>query len=101
MSQTKLTGKQKRYLRGLAHSMKPLVQVGKLGVSEALCQQVDTSLTAHELIKVKLLESYPEDVRTCAEQISIQTQSQVVQTIGKTMILYRAHPEEPVIILPN
>ncbi|MBF0277894.1 MAG: ribosome assembly RNA-binding protein YhbY [SAR324 cluster bacterium] len=100
MTRESLTGKQKRYLRKLAHLMKPVVTVGKSGLSEALYQQIDQCLLEHELIKIKVLESSSLEKRECSQQISEHTQSHVAQLIGRIMVLYRAHPEEPVIQLP-
>ena len=95
-----LTGKQKRYLRKLAHLIKPIVSVGKSGLSEALYQQIDHCLLEHELIKIKILESCPTDKKECSQQISHHTQAHVAQLIGRTVVLYRSHPEDPVIQLP-
>lgn len=95
-----MTGKQKRHLKGLAHSLKPLVNIGKQGISEEFSKQIDKCLLDHELIKVKILESCPLDKKTCAQQLSEASLAEVVQLIGKTIILYRPHPEEPVIKLP-
>jgi len=100
MALQSLTGKQKRYLRKLAHLMKPLVTVGKNGLSEALYQQIDQCLQEHELIKIKVLEAAPLDKKNCSQQISHHTQSHIAQVIGRTLVMYRAHPEEPVIQLP-
>lgn len=96
-----LTGKQKRYLRGMAHSMKPLVSVGKSGLSENLYEQIDQCLTEHELIKIKILESCPTEKKACSQEISLHTQSHVAQIIGRTLVLYRSHPKKPVIQLPK
>ena len=100
MALESLTGKQKRYLRKLAHLMKPVVIVGKGGLSKALYQQIDQCLLEHELIKIKVLESSSLDKKECSQKISHQTQSHIAQIIGRTLVLYRAHPEEPVIQLP-
>ncbi len=100
MALQSLTGKQKRYLRKLAHLMKPLVTVGKGGLSEAVYQKIDQCLLEHELIKIKVLEASPLDKKNCSEQISHYTQSHIAQIIGRTLVIYRAHPEEPVIQLP-
>ena len=96
-----LTGKQKRYLRGLAHPMKPLVSVGKSGLSKELYQEIDQCLWAHELIKVKILESCPTEKKACSQEISHHTQSHVAQIIGRTLVLYRSHPKKPRIALPQ
>jgi RNA-binding protein len=95
-----LTGKQRRHLRALAHPLKPLVQVGKGGIDDGLVAAVDQALTDHELIKVKVDESAGMDRHEAAESLAAKTKSQVAQVLGNTVLLYRAHPEEPTIKLP-
>lgn len=93
--ETTLTAQQKKTLKSMAHALKPLVQIGKQGLSEKLIQQVDQALLNHELIKVKILEACPLGKQECAEELSAATQSHVVQIIGRTLVMFRAHPEEP------
>lgn len=95
-----LNGKQKRHLRGLAHHLNPVVTIGKSGVTSGLIEQLNLSLEDHELIKVKLLESCPQDKTECAQQVQSQTQASLVQSIGRVLVLYRARKEKPVIELP-
>ncbi len=95
-----LTGKQRRYLRQLAHPMKPIINIGKNGLTETLYEQIDSCLLQHELIKIKVLESCPVDKKECSQEISDRTQSHIAQLIGRTIVLYREKPEEPVIQLP-
>ncbi len=95
-----MNGKQKRYLRGLAHSLKPLLQIGKSGLSEPFLKELEASLDRHELLKVKVLEEAPEDKKSCAAQLDGWQGIAVVQSMGKTLTLYRPHPDEPVIQLP-
>lgn len=85
-----LTGKQKRYLRGEAHHLNAIFQVGKDGVGANQVKGISEALESQELIKVKLLESCPDDVNTVALEISVQTKSEVVQTIGRTIVFYKA-----------
>lgn len=85
-----LTGKQKRYLRSEAHHLNAIFQVGKEGVSSNQAKGILDALESQELIKVKLLESCPDDVHTVALEISVQTKSEVVQIIGHTIVLYKA-----------
>ena len=101
MIQEPLTGRQKRYLRALAHLMNPLVSVGKNGLSQSLYEQIEQCLLEHELIKIKVLNSCPTDKKECSQLISMHTHSHVAQIIGRTLLLYRAHPDEPVIQLPQ
>ena len=84
-----LTSKQRAYLRGLANAMDAIVHVGKSGLADTTVKQTDDALTARELIKGKVLETAPE------------VGAEVVMTIGRTFVLYRRHPEEPVIMLPR
>lgn len=96
-----LRGKQRRYLRGLGHHLDPVVLVGKEGVSDGLVGAADAALVTHELIKVRLGESAGEDRHGLAEELAARTQSELVQVLGRTALLYRARPEEPTIRLPD
>jgi RNA-binding protein len=92
-----LTGKQRKSLRGRAHALRPLVLVGQGGVSDSVVRSVDDALTAHELVKVRLHE--PEDKRADAETLAERTGAALCGLVGHTVILYRPHPEKPVIVL--
>ncbi|MDH4224076.1 MAG: ribosome assembly RNA-binding protein YhbY [Deltaproteobacteria bacterium] len=96
-----LTGKQKRFLRSLGHGLKPMVNLGKQGINPAVVRQVGESLTAHELIKIKVMENCPLDRDAAAGIISTETGAVLVQTIGRTLLMYRPHPEQPEITLPG
>ncbi len=100
-NQRTLTGKQARYLRGLGHSLKPLLQVGKAGITKSFMFQVGSALETHELIKVKLIKSAPEDVKEAGAKLSAGVPCQVAQTIGKTLLLYRQRSENPTIVIPS
>ena len=95
-----LTGKQRRHLRALAHPLKPLVQVGKGGIDDGLVAAVDQALADHELIKVKILETAELDRHDAADALADKTGSEVAQVLGRTILLYRARPEDPAITLP-
>ena len=94
-----MEGYQRKYLRGLAHDLKPIVQVGHSGVTAAVERAVDAALTDHELIKVRMHE--PEDKRALAAQLAAATAGEVCGLVGHTVILYRRHPKEPAIVLPE
>lgn len=96
-----LTGKQKRFLRALAHPLSAIVQVGKEGVTEAVVAATDAALKQHELIKVKLGSETPEDRHDAADALSNQTGSELAQVVGRTIILYRKHAKKPLIVLPT
>ena len=95
-----LTGKQRRHLRALGHKLTPVVQVGKDGIDDGLVAAIDQALTDHELIKIKVGENAGLDRQDAAEAIASKTRSEVAQVLGNTVLLYRAHPDEPAIELP-
>ena len=97
-----LTAKQKQYLRGLAHAQKPLVQIGaKKGIGETVIEQIKAQLLAHELLKIRFnTESAVEPEEVLAD-ILLQTESQLVQHSGRTLVLYRRRQFKPAIELPK
>ena len=94
-----LDGAQRRQLRGLAHPLKPVVIIGEGGLSEAVLRALDEALTSHELVKVRLRQ--PEDKKAVAQHLAERTDAALCGVVGHTVILYRAHPDEPVIRLPK
>ena len=90
-----LTPKQIKYLRGLGHKLNPLVLIGKEGLNASLLQAVETELHNHELIKVKIGTNSSVDKKDAAAAIPEATRSELVQLIGKTLLLYRANPQKP------
>jgi RNA-binding protein len=84
----KMKGSARKYLRSLAHHLKPVVIVGKNGVSAQLISSVDLALKDHELIKVKFGE-FKEAKKEISEDIAKATKSEVVGIIGNIVILYR------------
>ena len=95
-----LKGKQKRYLRGLGHSLDPVVTIGKHELSERLIAETDAALAHHELIKVRMLDSTLLDRHEAAESLAAACAAEVAQVLGRTFLLYRKG-EEPSIILPD
>jgi RNA-binding protein len=95
-----MNGKQRRFLRGLGHALEPVVQVGKEGVTDGVTAALDEALLQHELVKVKLGANTPEDRHEAATELAARTSSELVQVLGKAVLLYKAHPEEPRIELP-
>ena len=96
-----LTSKQRAFLRSQAHALKPVLQVGAEGLSEAVLKAVEEAFHTRELLKVKVLESAPENAKTTAARISESLKGvHVPQVIGRTVVLYRPDPEEPSIKLP-
>ena len=95
-----LTGKQKRFLRSRAHHLKPIFQVGKIGVNENMIIQVNEALEKRELIKVSILQNCMDDKETVAEELQAGTNSEIVQIIGNNIVLYKESEENKQIELP-
>lgn len=95
-----LTGKQKRFLRSLANKLDPIFQVGKSGVNPNMLTQVGEALAVRELIKISILPNCEDDRHQVATKLSEGTDSEVVQVIGKTIILYKEADENKQIKLP-
>ena len=94
-----LTGKQKRFLRGLGHGLKPVVQIGNNEINAALIAEADGALAVHELIKVRILESCEMDRHEVAESLAKACNAEVAQVLGRTLLVYRKGIE-PKIELP-
>lgn len=94
-----LAGYQRKWLRGKAHSLQPLVQVGQSGVTDAVIKAVDQALLDHELIKVRLQQ--PDDKKGMARQLAERTGAEMCGLVGHTVILYRTHPEKSRLRLPE
>jgi RNA-binding protein len=95
-----LNGKQRHHLRGLGHDLKPIVHIGKGGIDDGLVAAVEQALTDHELIKIRVGETAELDRHDVAEAIAQRTGSEVAQVLGNTLLLYRANPDAPAIVLP-
>lgn len=97
-----LNSKQRAYLKGLAMTMDPILQFGKSGLTPENTASVDEALAARELIKISVLQNCLEDPREIAEVLAEHTRSQVVQVIGKKIVLYReGKKEKKKIVLPK
>ena len=90
-----LNGKQRRKLRALGHALEPVVHIGKEGVTDRVADAVSTALDTHELIKVKLGPAAPQGRHDAADELAERTGSELIQVLGKVILLYRRHPEEP------
>lgn len=97
-----LSSKQRAHLRALAHPLKPVLRIGKEGLTEAALQAITEAFNTRELVKVKVLENAPETARASGEAIAQQLpEVLLVQTIGRIVVLYRPHPDHPEIQLPR
>jgi len=88
-----LSGKQQKYLRGLAHGLSPVVLIGTRGVAEEQIRTIEDALLAHELIKVRFLD-YKEEKRELARVIAEKTGSVLAGIVGHVAIFYRPHPDQ-------
>ena len=96
-----LTGKQKRFLRSKAHHIKPIFQVGKMGVNDNMIEQINDALEKRELLKVSILQNCLENKHEIAQQLEDGTAAEVVQIIGNNIVLYKESLEHKEIVLPN
>lgn len=97
-----LTPRQRAHLRSLAHSLKPVLFVGKEGLTEATVHSLAEAFNARELLKVKVQEAAPLTARDAGAELATRLEGvHHVQTIGRTVVLYRRHPEKPEISLPR
>lgn len=97
----KLKPKQRQYLKGLGHSLKPVIQVGKDGLSEAVLASTSKALDDHELIKINILETSDLDRKEAPQVIASAMNAEVVQTLGRKILLFRRNKEKPKIQLPD
>ena len=92
-----LTSKQRAYLRGIASEYETIFQVGKGGVTEAMCKEISEALRKRELIKLRVLDNSGWTAREAADAIAEMTGADVVQVIGSRFVLFKRNPKEPVI----
>lgn len=95
-----LTGKQNRHLRSQAHHLNPIFQVGKGGVNEHLIKHINEALEVRELIKISVLNNSGEDRKEVGEQLAEKAQAELVQVIGKIIVLYKESRDHKTIVLP-
>ena len=98
---TALTNAQTRFLRGQAHGLKAMLQVGGKGISDALVAEVDGALEHHELIKVKVAAEDREARDAMVEELARRAGAALVQRIGHTAVLFRASKDKRHIVLPR
>ena len=92
-----MTSKQRAYLKGLAMTMEPILQVGKSSITPEHTAAVAEALEARELIKINVLQNCLDDPREIAEVLAERTNSQVVQVIGKKIVLYKENSASEII----
>lgn len=88
-----LTGKERSYLKSLAHNMDPLIQLGKDGIKPGFLNQIDKLLEDHEIVKINVLQNAPVEVDEIVDDILDATGAEFVQKIGKKLTIYRESKE--------
>lgn len=96
-----MNSKQRAYLKSLAMTSDPIFQIGKGSLSPELAKAVDEALEARELIKISVLKNCADEPKELAGVIAERTRSQVVQVIGKKIVLYRESKTKKKIELPK
>lgn len=95
-----MTSKQRAYLKSLASVLNPTFQVGKASLTPELTNAIGETFNKNELIKIAVLKNCEDDPNEIADMIAERTHSQVVQVIGKKIVLYKPYKNDPKIILP-
>lgn len=99
---SELTSRQRALLRSIAQAVKPILQIGKDGVSDSVATTVETALNTRELLKIRVLETAPAAAQELGEQLVARIDgAHLVQVIGRMLVIYRRHPEKPEIRLPG
>lgn len=89
----KLTINQKKYLRGIAHGLNPMITIGAKGVTESLMEELENTLSHHEILKIKMSSADRDDRKVIVEHILNETGALLVQTIGKICVIYRQNED--------
>ncbi len=89
----KLSNNQKKYLRGIAHGLNPMIIIGTNGVTESLMEELESTLTHHEILKIKISLGDRNERQEITQHILEQTGALLVQSVGKTCIIYRQNKE--------
>ena len=92
---------QIRYLRGLAHALKPVILTGNKGITEALINEFSSALDHHELIKIKLGSDDRDERKAQIAELGERSGAELVQRIGRVACFYRQNPDQPKLVLPR
>ncbi|MCC2625556.1 MAG: yhbY [Burkholderiales bacterium] len=93
-----LSVKQRQFLKGLAHSLNPVVMIGDKGVTDAVIKEVITNLNAHELIKIRVLGDDRKLRIRMIDELCSKTGAALVQHIGKLLVLYCPNKEGKIVL---
>jgi len=96
-----MTSKQRSYLKSLASNLEPVLQIGKASLTPEMTEAVSEAFNTRELVKISVLKNCLDDPKAVAEALAGRTRSQVVQVIGRKIILYKESKEHKKIILPQ
>ena len=96
-----LTKAQFKFLRAKCHDLKPVIMLGQKGLTEAVLEELDKALDHHELVKIKLSVDDREARQQLSDEICQHSHAEAVQSIGKTLSIYRPNKKKPVIQLPK
>ena len=96
-----LSNAQKRYLRGLAHDLKPVLLVGAKGVTPSVLAELDVALEQHELVKVRVSAADRDERDAGIAALVEGSEAALAGRIGHVAILYRARQDKPLVILPR
>ena len=94
-----LTSKQRAKLRAMAHTLTPIVHVGKAGVTDNIITQADEALTPHELIKGTVQQNAPVTAAEALAEIAARTGAEAIASSGRKFVLYRPRPKDPGIVV--
>ncbi len=96
-----MTSKQRAYLMSLASNLQPIFQIGKASLTPEVTEAISESFNKKELIKIAVLKNCFDDPKEIAQILAERTHSQVVQVIGKKIVLYKPDKDKPKIELPR
>lgn len=96
-----MTTKQRAYLRSLAVNVNPIFQIGKSSLTAEITEAISEALEARELVKINVLKNCMADINELAQTLSERTRSEVVQVIGRKIVLYKESKDNKKIMLPN
>lgn len=96
-----MTSKQRAYLKSLAMNEDTIMNIGKSSLTPEICTAVEEALDKRELVKIGVLKNCIDDPKVIAQAMAERTRSQVVQVIGKKIVLYKPRKKDPKIVLPQ
>lgn len=96
-----MTSKQRAYLKSLAMNEDTIINIGKSSLTPEICMAVEEALDKRELVKIGVLKNCIDDPKAIAQAMAERTRSQVVQVIGKKIVLYKPRKKDPKIVLPK